>query len=272
MQTSSHKALGCALALGLGLAGCTLASGIGDYEVNPELVPRDLNLTLTDMGAHVEQQLDVAVVETQHNTLQARALVLMRPGKTNEYPDEHIVLERGLGVGAYKLFFFADSEPVDDAKPGQCGEIRGGRFCRDLEVEPNEHQWVKDVNPDGSFVFHHSTFFQPFTTKDYDTVGSDLVMPLSGEALTALNAILLTHNLEIRITLIAEERQVGLFRSYKRTQLFGDLRIAGIIDNGNDYRIESVVDGVVTKSIDVTAPQQGDLELKPAQISFVRKN
>jgi hypothetical protein len=224
------------------------------------------------MGAHIEQQLDVAVVEAQNNTLQARALVLMRPGKVNAYPDENIVLARGLGAGAYKLFFFVDSELVEKPQAGQCGLIGESTFCRDGEVEPNEHQWVKDVTPDGSYVFHHSTNFQFFTRKDYRSVGSNLVLPLSGESLTAFNAVLLQHNLEIRVVLTSEERQVGLFRAYKRTKQFGDLRLAGIIDNGNDYRIESVVDGVVSKTIDVTAPQQGDLELEPTQISFTRKN
>jgi hypothetical protein len=119
----------------------------------------------------------------------------------------------------------------------------------------------------GKFV--HSTNFQFFTEDAYTSLNGDLVLKMpnaaAGVDLLACLRDRLGEQAEVRLTLVAEERQVGLFRRYRDTQVPSSIRLAGILDGGNQYRIEVLVDGKVQRTLEKSAPPDGDLVIEASE-------
>jgi hypothetical protein len=258
------------ITLGLALAplmACTLVTGANDYKVDAareqeekdreaESKVRDLDYEMSMMSEfHAGTPLDVAVVD-QDDVMQARARIMLAPVGQEEV--EHIHLDKALTPGPQRLFFYVDSN--------QNYKIDG------TMNQIIEHIWVKPVNPDGTGMFVHSTMFQFFTEQDFAILNGNVLLKFpTGPAATLNDAQrrclqkqieqAFDDTFEVKIYLASEDRQVGLFKTYKNGALPSDdqIKLVGILDAGNTYHIQTVFDGNVKKELDRTAPQSGDI-------------
>lgn len=240
--------------LGL-LGGCTVISGVNDYEVvDPLSDTRDLDYSFVGMVAHAAVALDVAVVD-ENNLLQARARIILPPAVA-DYPSERLVLRNGLTAGEQTLYFFADNNGN--------GLVDGSK---DRIVE---HIWIEEVNPDGVGEFVHNTNFIYFNEKSYTPLNGALVLQMpdlpSGEELDPVQRAFLAcverklgDRVDVALTLVEQDRQVGLLRRHKGTPYPEEFKLSGVLDGGSKYKIEVLVDDVVKKGFERTAPVEGDL-------------
>jgi hypothetical protein len=209
------------------------------------------------MSAHADTPLDVAVVDADQ-VLQARARIIMPLApQGGDFPTETLVMEKALTAGEQKLYFYVDTN--DDNR------IQG---TKDAIVE---HIWIKTLDPDGSGSFVHSTMFQFFTEQDFTKLNGDVVlelpMPLGADLSNAAKRCFsdalakeFTDALEVKIYLESEDRQVGYFKMHKGNTppLGGEWRLRGIVDAGNQYRFEVLLDGEVETTLMRMAPTMGD--------------
>jgi len=241
-------------------AGCTAISGASDYEVDPSTVVRDLDYSFAGMVPHANVTLDVAVVD-ENKLLQARARIILPPPVT-DYPTEELVLRNGLTPGEQTLYFFADNDGD--------GLVGGSK---DKIVE---HIWVEKVDPNGIGEFTHNTNFIYFNEKSYTPLNGALVLELpelakSEEPTPAERAFLtcldrkLGKQLEVTLTLVEQDREVGLFRRYAGTPYPESVRLNGVLDGGSLYKIEVRVDGIVKKAFERAAPAEDDLVIRTAE-------
>ncbi len=233
------------------LSGCTVISGAGDYEVaDPAASTRDLDYEFVGMIAHAGIPLDVAVVD-QSNLLQARARIILPPVADGEYPSERLVMKKALTPGEQTLYFFADN----DGNGLVAGEKR----------KIVEHIWIEPLDSDGIGEFVHNTSFDYFNEDAYIPIGGALVLQMPAPRTTDVEALLecldgkFGRQLDVTLTLIEQERQVGLFRRYRGTKAPEEVRLGGVLDGGSQYRIEVSVDGEIKKTLTKQAPASDDL-------------
>jgi len=278
----ARSQIGCAFLAASVLSGCTVISGVGDYKVvestsatdggatdggDPQADARamkdvrDLNYTFTGMVPHAGIPLDIAIVD-EGELLQARARVILPP-VSDKYPAEEVVMHNALTPGKQKLYFFADNDG-DGSVDGSARQIL-------------EHIWIEPVPPNGIGAFAHNTNFIYFKDDAYTSLNGALVLEMpspTGVPLADLMECLeknLGKRLDIKLTLIEADRQVGLFRRYRDTPAPGKvIELKGLLDGGSLYRIEVLVDGEVKKSLKKQAPPTGDLVVKAAEWFPVR--
>lgn len=262
-----RRRIGSVLIAASVLSGCTVISGVGDYKVIDtdagDLVPdtqamnevRDLSYKFTGMVAHAAVALDIAIVD-EANLLQARARIILPPPVAN-FPAEEVVMRNALTPGKQTLYFFADNDG-DGSVDGSAKAIV-------------EHIWIVPVEPNGIGAFAHNTNFMYFKDDAYTSLNGALVleMPMpTGVPTPDFKECLekrLGKRLDVKLTLIEQSRQVGLFRRYRDTPApVTEIRLKGLLDGGSFYRIDVLVDGMVKKSFNKQAPATGDLVVKAA--------
>lgn len=241
------------------LSGCTLISGVGDYEVVGDgdagngaaamTEVRDLNFSFKGMVAHAAVPLDIAVVD-EKDRLQARARVILPPLAT-PYPTEQIVMHNALTPGKQTLYFFADNDGD--------GQVDGA------ENKIVEHVWIEPVAASGVGEFTHNTNFDYFNQDAYTPLNGALVLEMpnpsgvAGMELLSCIESKLGEQVDVELTLIEQDRQVGLFRRYRGTELPTEIRLSGVLDGGSMYRIQVVIDGAPKKTLEKRAPATDDL-------------
>ncbi len=243
------------------LASCTLVTEVNDYEVDPSaeqlMETRDLEFTFIGFWPHPGQPLDVAIV-SDDSVLQGRARIVLPllEGSNEEYPEVELPMKNALPPGGHRLLVYADTD--GDGLVDFTEDEEGNRGFK-------EHIWQIPLDPDGVGEFVHEFTFMLFTEADYLSVEESVVMelPMLGGAPPAIIQCLddaIDGDLDIKIFLAAEERQVGLFRRSPGTPFPANgIKLPGIVDAGSAYRIEVFVDGEQRKVLDRTAPTQGDL-------------
>ncbi len=230
-----------------------MISGANDYEVqakDPTASTRDLDYEFIGMVAHAGIPLDVAVVD-ESDILQARARIILPP-PVDDFPAERLVMKNGLTPGGQTLYFFADNDG-DGSVDGTIRKIV-------------EHIWIEPVPDDGKGQFMHDTNFDYFNEDDYRALNGALVLKMpesaAGADATAFLECLdgkLGKQLDVILTLIEQDRQVGLFRRYRGTAAPEEVRLNGILDGGSQYSIEVIVDGKTKKKFEKQAPTNDDL-------------
>jgi hypothetical protein len=193
----------------------------------------------------------VALVN-ENKQMQARARIILAPNLPDgQIPDETMVLTRALKPFAeYELYFYADGN---------------GSYAFD----PGEHNWIEPVPASGKGTFVHSTTFpMDFSEDDFTLLNSDLIFDMPNlpggmilqEAFLACLAqqFATVQTFDIRVFLEAEDRQVGLFKTYAgneptRGDLEGGIKLEGILDSGSAYRVDVVLNDQ-TNSFTITAP------------------
>jgi hypothetical protein len=277
MRISSQFLCAASLLLAPYHVSCTLVTGAGDYEVDPVREQqeidkvamskvRDLDYTMFKMSDfHAGLPLDVAVVD-QDNVMQARARIMLAPQPVGENVVETVHLDNALIAGPQQLFFYVDSQ--------QNYEVDG------TAAQIIDHIWIKPVNADGSGEFTHSTMFQFFTEEAFRRLNGSLILKFPGQAaLTEVQRRCLemeikdsfSSTFEVKIYLAQEDRQVGLFKTYKGGTLPSDnqIELVGILDAGNMYLIQTVLDGTIRREVKADAPQPqndadpGNLVIEP---------
>jgi len=258
---------------------CTLVTGAGDYGVElnvskpdggddsgtPRTAGRDFDFTLINFLAHAGIPVDVAVV-SQSNALQARAVVLMPPMGSGDYPPERIQLAGILLPGKNQLFFFADKNGDGSLEAFMPGDAKKVTL---------EHSWIVPIPTNGVLKFPHGTDFRDFSPDDFSQQG-DIVFRLPQLAPDALPAIkeqvsekfetALGDVAELRVYSSDDGRQVGLYRRHAGTQLPAqELRIPGIADPGTLYDFELSIDGKIVSDFSARAPTEGDLTILAAK-------
>ena len=243
------------------LVSCTMVTGAGDYEVDPVREQqeidkiamskvRDLDYTMLKMSDfHAGSPLDVAVVD-EDNVMQARARIMLAPQPAGETVVETVHLDQALTPGKQQLFFYVDSQ--------QNYKVDGSA------AQIIDHIWIKPVNADGTGEFTHSTMFQFFTEEAFTILNGDVILKFPGMNLSEVQRRCLegqvdasfNDTFEVKIYLASEDRQVGLFKTYKGGTLPSDnqIKLVGILDARNSYHIQTVVDGNVKRELDVVAP------------------
>ena len=265
-QAKTVRSILCACAI-LG-SGCTLISGAGDYEVvDPAGRTRDLEYEFVGMVPHAGFPLDVAVVD-EKKLLQARARIILPPPVAADFPTERLVMKNALTPGEQTLYFFADND--------------GDGLVDGSQKKIIEHIWIEPLDPDGVGKFEHNTNFDYFNEDAYTPLGGALVLempafPAGGDVETLFKCLdeKLGKQLDITLTLIEEDRQVGLFRRYRGTAAPKEIRLSGVLDGGSQYRIEVLVDGENKKTLTKQAPASDDLivpstEWLPVRLDDIR--
>jgi hypothetical protein len=224
------------------LSACTLITDANDRKIIDG--PTDLDFTFTEMGVHDSLPLDVAIV-SEDDILQGRARVLLPPEAT-PYPEVNVKLKNALPPGQSRLFFFIDNNQnnkVDSA---------ASRI--------DEHIWIEDVPTSGNGSFKHGINFRVFTEDDYQSLNTDVVfelpmVPASALRIRACLAKLLDDRIEesfeLHVTLATEQREVAYFKTFKGNPLPEEVRLKGVIDVPNEYRIDVIVDGEQKNSINL---------------------
>jgi hypothetical protein len=245
------KALALAASLGVApFAGCTLITDANDRKVVTGLT--DLDFTFTEMGVHASLPLDVAII-SEDDVLQGRARVLLPPAAT-PYPDVNVKLSKALVPGKNRLFFFIDNNQNNkvDSAPNKI----------------DEHVWIEDVPTSGKGSFKHAINFTVFSESDYQSLNTDVVfelpnVPANAPRIRACLAKLLDdrmkESLELHVTLTADQHEVGYFKTFKGNPLPNEIRLAGVVDAPNEYRIDVVVDGEQRNSINLSS-ETGETE------------
>ena len=228
------------------LSACTLITDADDRKVVAGLT--DLDFTFAEMGVHKSLPLDVAIVN-EDDVLQGRARVLL-PAEASPYPEVNVKLENALPPGKHRLFFFIDNN--------QNNKVDGAPNRID------EHIWIEDVPASGKGSFKHSINFNPFTEADYQSLNTDVVfelpmLPANAPRLRACLAKLVDDRIEdslaLHVTLTSEQREVAYFKTFKGNPLPEEIRLSGVIDVPNEYRIDVVIDGEQKNSINLTASE-----------------
>jgi hypothetical protein len=260
METRNVVAVAAAW-LGLAsLSACTLITDANDRKVIDG--PTDLEFTFTEMGVHDSLPLDVAIV-SEDDILQGRARVLLPPAAT-PYPEVTVRLQKALAPGKNRLFFFIDSN--------QNNKVDGA------ENRIDEHLWIEDVPASGKGSFKHSINFNPFTEDDYQSLNTDVVfelpmVPANAPRLRACLAKVLDDRIqesfELHVTLAADQREVAYFKTFKGNPLPEEIRLTGVIDVPNEYRIDVIVDGEQRNSVNLEAPLEAAEFVVPANRWFL---
>ena len=228
------------LALLLGASACTFITDANERKVGSGAAG-DLRITFKSMAVHQSLPMDIAIVN-QDDILQGRARILLPPRPAVPgYPDVQLVMEKTLGSGSYRLLFYIDDN----------GNNLVDRNPKDNSVL--EHVWIEPVpaNKPGSFT--HNIRFVPFSEQDYTNIGGDIVLaaPMvpagASEAIKLcltqkLNAVV-RKNLEVKVLLAEDERQIGYFETFRGNPMPSDVRLVGIVDAPNSYRFDVFVDG-----------------------------
>ena len=252
-MSTRHVRGGVAAICALSLAACTAVTHAGDYTVgeDDESV-RDLSYTFEKMSVHERETMDVAVVD-ENDVVQARAVMILPPvsrADDEPYPDIDLFMKSALTPGDQRLFFYIDAN--NDHEIGDTAE--------------GEHIWQEPLDPDGVGSFEHNTGFKHFSEDELTFVGGDVVLELpelasgGGDARLCLRDRLgdrISEQLEVKVTLVDKNRQVGLFSMGPEglsprdgRDPLDEIPLKGIVDAGSEYRFEVVVDGDPTKSFD----------------------
>lgn len=239
------KTLALAASLGsASLTGCTLITDANDRKVVSG--PTDLDFTFTEMGVHASLPLDVAIV-SEDDVLQGRARVLLPPAAT-PYPEVNVKLGKALAPGKNRLFFFIDNNQNNmiDSTPNKI----------------DEHIWIEDVPTSGKGSFKHGINFRVFSQDDYQSLNADVVfelpnIPSNAPRIRACLAKLLDDRMkesfELHVTLTSGQREVAYFKTFKGNPLPNEIRLAGVIDAPNEYRVDVIVDGEQKNSINLSS-------------------
>jgi hypothetical protein len=246
----------------LALFACTLLTDANDRKVVAG--PTDLDYTFIGMGVHASLPLDVAIV-SEDDVLQGRARVLLPPA-ADPYPDVKVTLQKALPPGKNRLFFFIDNNDNNlvDSAPRSIVE----------------HIWIEDVPTSGKGSFKHGINFQVFKESDYQSLNTDIVFELPAlpaalrarECLARLVDDAIKESFELHVFLTADQHEVGYFKTFKGNPLPREIRLMGIIDAPNEYRIDVIIDDTQKNSINLSAPM-GETEFSiPAARWFPGNN
>jgi hypothetical protein len=246
----------------LALSGCTLITNANDRKVVDK--PIDLDFTFSEMGVHASLPLDVAIV-SEDDVLSGRARILLPPAAT-PYPDVNVKLQKALAPGKNRLFFFIDNNQnnlVDSA-----------------ERSIVEHIWIEDVPTSGKGSFKHGINFRVFTEDDYQSLNKDIVFELpalpAAQRIRACLAKLIDEKIkesfELHVLLSADQREVAYFKSFKGNPLPSEIRLTGVIDAPNEYRIDVVVDDEPNKSILLNSSVDDEAFVIPSSRWFLGNN
>jgi hypothetical protein len=246
----------------LSLSACTLVTNANDRKISDK--PIDLDFTFSEMGVHASLPLDVAIV-SEDDVLQGRARILLPP-TANRYPDVNVKLQKALPPGKNRLFFFIDNNQnnlVDSA-----------------ERAIVEHIWIEDVPASGKGSFKHGINFRVFTEDDYQSLNKDVVFELPAlPAAVRIRACLakliderVKESFELHVLLSADQREVAYFKSFKGNPLPNEIRLTGVIDAPNEYRIDVVVDDDTKNSIILSSSVDEDEFVIPSNRWFLGSN
>jgi hypothetical protein len=237
-----HIAATCSLALAL--PACTLITDAHEREVIDG--PTDLEFSFSEMGVHASLPLDVAIV-SEDDVLQGRARVLLPPAQ-DAYPEVSVSLEKALPPGNNRLFFFVDNNENNRVDSAERAIV--------------EHIWIEDVPASGKGSFKHGINFRVFTEDDYQALNKDIVFELPAlpaalrarECLAKLVDAAIEESLALHVFLGEEQREVAYFKTFKGNPLPREIRLTGVIDAPNEYRIDVILDGERRNSINLSAP------------------
>lgn len=242
------------LALAATAAGCFALSDASEYEVDPNAAPGGglvngvaaLNFTMRDMFPHRGELVNVELVRGENNQLRARAKVVMPQGEVLDYPAETILMPGVVRGDDFRLMFFAD--------------VNGNNLFDPMPPTDGDHSWIEPVPANGVVDFAHS--FDFVNVVPATPLGADLTVRLdlpagAGATVDQILGEAIDDVLEMRVILTADGSMVGLIRVHRGGVTPNELKLEGIVDSGNVYRIEIEIDGMPRYQEDHPAPQSG---------------
>jgi hypothetical protein len=175
---------------------------------------QDLNLSLSGMDPHVGQLTELRIVWRHTGALIGRAILDPLPAAAFS-----VFLPVAVLPGEFDLNFFSD--------------LNGNRA---YDAPPVDHAWSVPIPSTGQVAFAHNTTFTDIGATAASEPGGSFTLNFTGMT-PHVNQLL-----EVRVIKVADGQTVGAYRLAVIPGAAFGVSIPGIIENGQEYRVDFFAD------------------------------